>query len=70
MVTASLALFVGSLLAIQVPLVGPFTFVPFSVVVPAVVVAAALILALAALCGLYPGMGATRIQPAEALRYE
>ena len=70
MVTASLGLIVGSLLAIQVPLVGPFTFVPFGVVVPALIGSAALILILAALCGLYPGWSATRIQPAEALHYE
>ncbi len=70
MVTASLGLIVGSLLAIQVPLVGPFTFVPFGVVVPALIGSAALILMLAALCGFYPGWSATRIQPAEALHYE
>lgn len=70
MVTASLGLVVGTLIAVQVPLIGPFTFVPFAVVIPAVILAGLLILLLAGLCGLYPGWSATRIQPAEALHYE
>jgi ABC-type antimicrobial peptide transport system permease subunit len=49
---------------------GPFTFVPWSVVAPALAASAAIILALAAVCGLYPGWTATRIRPAEALHYE
>jgi putative ABC transport system permease protein len=70
MVTASLGLVIGAALAIQVPLVGPLTFVPFAVVVPALAVSAVTILALAAVCGVYPGWSATRIRPAEALHYE
>jgi len=69
MVTASLGLFVGSLLAIQVPLISPVP-VSYGVVLPALLVSAASILLLAALCGLYPGWSATRIQPAEALHYQ
>jgi len=70
MVTASLGIAVGSLIAIQVPLLGPFAFVPYAVVLPALVGSAAAILGLAALCGLYPGWSAARIRPAEALHYE
>jgi len=69
MVTASLGLVVGSLLAIQVPLISPVP-VSYGVVLPALLVSAGAILLLAALCGLYPGWSATRIQPAEALHYE
>ena len=70
MLTASLSLIAGTLLAIQVPILGPFTFVPYRVVIPALAISAALILLLAGACGLYPGWSATRIQPAEALHYE
>jgi putative ABC transport system permease protein len=69
-VTAGLGLALGLPLVLQVPLIGPFTFVPFAVVVPATIVSALLILLLAMLCGLYPGWSATRIRPAEALHYE
>ncbi len=69
-ITAGLALAVGSLVAIQVPLIGPFTFVPWPVILTALALSAALILSLAAICGLYPGWTATRIAPAEALHYE
>lgn len=69
-VTAGLGLFIGSLLAIQVPFVGPFTFVSLGVVLQAMLVSGVLILTLAAVCGLYPGWSATRIHPAEALHYE
>lgn len=70
MATASLGLVAGALIVIQVPLLGPFTFVPFGVVVPALIGSALLILLLAGLCGWYPGWTATRINPAEALHYE
>jgi len=70
MVTASLGLIIGWLLTIQVPLIGPFAFVPYSVVLPAMLLSSILILILAAICGLYPGWSATRIHPAEALHYE
>lgn len=70
MVTAGLGLIAGSFLALQVPLIGPFTFISYGVALPAFLVAAAVMLVLAAGCGLYPGWTATRIQPAEALHYE
>jgi len=70
MITASLGLIVGTLIVIQVPLLGPFTFVGYSVVIPALIGSMALILLLSALCGIYPAWSATRLQPAEALHYE
>ena len=70
MVTAALGLIVGILLAIQVPLLGPFTYVTYGIAVPALIVAGIAILLLSAVCGLYPGWSATRIPPAEALHYE
>lgn len=69
-VTAGLGILVGSLVAVQTPLIGAFSFVPFSEVLSALAAAAALMLVLAAVCGLYPGWSATKIHPAEALHYE
>lgn len=69
-VTAAFGLAAGLPLVLQVPLIGPFTFVPFAVVLPAALISAVSILALATLCGLYPGWSATRIHPAKALHYE
>lgn len=69
-VTAGLGVLAGGVLAAQVPLLGPFSFVPYAVVMPALAAATALILLLAAVCGLYPSWTATRIHPAEALHYE
>ncbi len=69
-VLAGLGILAGSALAVQVPLFGPFTFVRWTVVAGALLVATAVIVLLAAVCGLYPGWGATRVHPAEALHYE
>lgn len=70
MITASLGVVVGGLLAIQVPLIGVLSFLSFDVVLAAVLASAAFMLGLAGFCGLYPGWTATRIHPAEALHYE
>lgn len=70
MITALFGVILGALIAIQTPLVGPFAFLSMGVVVTALVGSAVFMLLLAALCGLYPGWSATRIQPAEALHYE
>ncbi|HXI02702.1 MAG TPA: FtsX-like permease family protein, partial [Candidatus Saccharimonadales bacterium] len=69
-VTAGLGILAGTLVAAQTPLIGAFSFVPFSEVLSALAAAAALMLVLAAVCGLYPGWSATKIHPAEALHYE
>jgi putative ABC transport system permease protein len=70
MLTAAIGLAAGSLLAIQLPILGPFAFVPYRIVLPALLLSAGAILLLAAVCGLYPGWSATRIHPAQALHYE
>jgi putative ABC transport system permease protein len=70
MITASFGVLLGIALGAQVPVIGPFTFVPLVVIVQGLVISAVFMLSLAALCGLYPGWSATRIQPAEALHYE
>lgn len=65
-----LALALGAIVALQVPALGPFAFVPYAVAVPATVAAALVMVGLAALCALYPGWSATRIRPADALHHE
>jgi putative ABC transport system permease protein len=70
MVIAMFAVGIGAAIALQIPFVGPFSFVPVATAVQAVVGAAIAILLLAGMCGLYPGWTATRILPAEALHYE
>ena len=69
-ITAVFGVLLGSAIAAQVPVVGPFTMVPIGVVVQGIVISSLFLLALAGLCGLYPGWSATRIHPAEALHYE
>jgi len=70
MITASLGVIVGGLLAIQVPLIGAFSFLSFDIVLLALLASAVFMLGLAGFCGLYPGWTATRVHPAEALHYE
>ena len=70
MIIAIFGVGIGAAIAMQVPFVGPFAFLPVSTAIKAVVGASVSILLLAALCGLYPGVSATRIHPAEALHYE
>lgn len=70
MIIAVFGVAIGAAIAMQVPFVGPFSFLPVSTAVKAVLGASVSILILAALCGLYPGVSATRIQPSEALHYE
>jgi putative ABC transport system permease protein len=70
MITASLGVIVGGLLAIQVPLIGALSFLSFDIVLTAMLASAVFMLSLAGFCGLYPGWTATRVHPAEALHYE
>jgi putative ABC transport system permease protein len=60
----------GLLLLVQVPIMGWLGPVPVNVYIVALVLAAAAIMALTAFCGWYPSLLATRVPPAEALRYE
>jgi len=70
MITASFGVAIGAAVAIQIPFVGPFAFLPVTTAAQAVTGSAVMILLLAGMCGLYPGWSATRIYPAEALHYE
>jgi putative ABC transport system permease protein len=70
MLTAALGLSLGTVAVLQLPLLGPFGFLPFSLVATAVALSGLLMVSLAGACGLYPGWTATRVQPAEALHYE
>lgn len=65
-----LAIAGGLILLVQVPVMGWLGPVPQSVYATALVLAATAIMALTAFCGWYPSLLATRVPPAEALRYE
>jgi putative ABC transport system permease protein len=65
-----LALAVGTLVVAQFPLLEIIYFVEPHVYLIAFVIAVVTIYALTLLCGWYPSHVATRIEPAEALRYE
>lgn len=65
-----LAIAGGLVLLVQVPVMGWLGPVPRGVYATALVLAATAIMALTAFCGWYPSLLATRVPPAEALRYE
>jgi len=67
---ATIAVFVGAVLVLQLPILGAFAIVTPSAFAAGFVVALATIYALTILCGLYPSWLASRLQPADALRYE
>jgi putative ABC transport system permease protein len=69
-VMTSMAVVVAAVLAAQVPLISPFYWVQPHVYVLGFIMAALVIYVLTILCGWYPSHMATRIEPAEALRYE
>jgi putative ABC transport system permease protein len=69
-VMTSMAVVVAAVLAAQVPLISPFYWVQPHVYVVGFIMAALVIYVLTVLCGWYPSHIATRIEPAEALRYE
>lgn len=66
----TLAVALGALLYLQIPFLGLVPGIGYAVLVPAVALAAAGIYGFVALCGLYPGWLATRIEPAAALQHE
>lgn len=70
MLMTSIAVAVGAALAVQVPLMSPLYWVPTRVYFMGLAVAVVGIYLLTALCGWYPSRMATRVDPAEALRYE
>ncbi len=70
MLMTSIAIGGGLVLLLQVPLLGWLGPVPAAVYGTALVLAAAALLSITAVCGWYPSLLATRVPPAEALRYE
>jgi putative ABC transport system permease protein len=69
-VITTIAAAVAAVLVAQTPIVSPFYWVETHVYVLGFVFAAATIYLLTLLCGWYPSRLATRVEPAEALRYE
>ena len=69
-VLTSLALLVGSVLFLQLPLLGVLSFVGVGVFVSAIVASSLVIVPFVILCGLYPGWLATQVEPSQALQYE
>ncbi len=67
---ATLALAVGSVVVLQLPILGIFKLVTPSAFAAGFACALATIYALTVLCGLYPSWLASRLEPADALRYE
>lgn len=70
LVLTSFGVAAGAALTLQLPLVGALPWVRPGVLVEAVGLAALSLYALTAACGLYPSILASRVAPAEALRYE
>lgn len=66
----TLALFVGVIVVWQLPLLGVFAIVPPPVFTTAFVVSLVAIYGITVACGLYPSWLASRLTPADALRYE
>jgi putative ABC transport system permease protein len=69
-IMTTLALVPAVVVAVQVPLLGPFYWVEWHVYAVALAISLAAIYVLAGLCGWYPARLASAVQPADALRYE
>lgn len=69
-VLATLAVLVALVVILQLPLLGVFAIVTPAVYGLGIVTALAVIYGITLLCGLYPSWLASRLEPAEALRYE
>jgi putative ABC transport system permease protein len=67
---ATIAVIGGTLVIAQLPILGAFRIVTPSAYTLGFLGALATIYALTVLCGLYPSWLASRLQPADALRYE
>lgn len=70
MLLATVALIAGAIVVLQLPVLGAFAVVTPSAFSAGFAGALAAIYALTVLCGLYPSWLASRLQPADALRYE
>lgn len=66
----TLAVVVGSILFLQVPILQLISAVPFSIFMAGLLEAVLVIYLFVTFCGLYPGWLATRVQPAQALQHE
>lgn len=69
-ILATLAVVLGLIVVVQLPLLGIFSIVTPPIFVAGILTALAVIYAVTLACGLYPSWLASRLQPAEALRYE
>jgi putative ABC transport system permease protein len=69
-IMTTLALAPAVVLALQVPLLGPFYWVEWHVYAVALAISLGAIYVLVVLCGWYPARLASAVQPADALRYE
>jgi putative ABC transport system permease protein len=65
-----IALFIGTVLFLQLPLLGVLSFVGFGVFISAIVASSLVIVPFVIACGLYPGWLATQVEPSQALQYE
>ena len=65
-----IAIVCGLVLLLQVPVLGWLGSIPGAVYTVALVIAGTALFLLTSFCGWYPSLLATRIPPAEALRYE
>lgn len=66
----ALAVAAGSVLFVQLPVLGAFGSIPVRAYLYGLVAATAVLYCFVVLCALYPGWMATRIHPAEALQHE
>lgn len=70
LILTSFGVLLGAVLVIQIPLLDLIGFIRPGIFLGGIVLAMLMIYLLAALCALYPSTMASRVQPAEALRYE
>ena len=69
-VITAMALLVGTVLVVQLPLFDAFDGVPTAIILSGVLLSVLTILGIALAAGLYPSWLTTRIQPAEALHHD
>jgi putative ABC transport system permease protein len=70
MILTSFGVLLGAVLVGQIPLLDLISFISPKIFTGGIVLSMLSIYLLAALCALYPSAMASRVQPAEALRYE
>jgi len=70
LILTSFGVLLGVLLVVQIPLLELISFISAQVFAGGILLATILIYLLSALCALYPSLIVSRVEPAEALRYE